>query len=227
MKTLILLITIFTLFTFLASTAFGEVSLGADIVSRYVFRGTDFGNAPHFQPYLSYSINNFGIGALAAYPIGAPNAGSEEIDLYLSYSVPLANGEIVGTFYDYYYPTAGVEFFEFDDGEGAHTMEIELAYYGVINLLGSMVVYNDEDNSAYAEAGITREIGDVTLDMFLGASLGESANWYFTEEAALINVGLKASKEIPITDKFALPVFSSFIVNPDSEKAHVVFGMSF
>lgn len=225
MKKLILFIMICTLF---ASTAFGEVSLGTDIVSRYVFRGTDFGNAPHIKPFLSYSLKNMEIGSFAAYPIGAPDAGSEEIDLYLSYTIPLANGEIVGSFYDYYYPTAGIDFFDFDDGEGAHTMEVEVAYYGMINLLGSMVVYNDEDNSAYAEAGITREIGKVTLDVFLGASLGESTNWYYTEEAGLINVGLKASKEILVTETFVLPVFGSFIINPtpDNEKAHFVFGLS-
>lgn len=43
-----------------ASAQFG---LGADVVSRYVWRGTDFGNAASVQPYISYTAGVLEIGA--------------------------------------------------------------------------------------------------------------------------------------------------------------------
>ena len=43
------------LFMATAVPASAEVGLGADVVSRYIFRGVDFGNSAAVQPYLSVS----------------------------------------------------------------------------------------------------------------------------------------------------------------------------
>ena len=40
-----------------------SVDLGADIMSRYVWRGTDFGNTAAIQPSLSFSSGGFTVGA--------------------------------------------------------------------------------------------------------------------------------------------------------------------
>jgi hypothetical protein len=40
-------------------------------------------------------------------------------------------------------------------------------------------------------------------------------------------MSFSGSKEIQISDSFALPVFGSFILNPDAEAAFLVFGVSF
>ncbi|MFL2624563.1 MAG: hypothetical protein ACJ0O6_01000 [Candidatus Marisimplicoccus sp.] len=40
-------------------------------------------------------------------------------------------------------------------------------------------------------------------------------------------MSFSGSKDIQITDSFALPVFGSFIVNPEAETAFLVFGVSF
>ena len=41
------------------SSAAGQVSLGADVVSRYVWRGVDFGESMSVQPSLSFSAGGF------------------------------------------------------------------------------------------------------------------------------------------------------------------------
>jgi hypothetical protein len=41
------------------------------------------------------------------------------------------------------------------------------------------------------------------------------------------NVGLSAGKELKITDKFAIPVTGSVILNPETEQFYIVFGFSF
>jgi hypothetical protein len=39
-------------------------------------------------------------------------------------------------------------------------------------------------------------------------------------------VGISARKEIPLTEKFALPVSVSLITNPQAGKIYLVFGIS-
>ena len=50
-----------------SAPATAEVGIGADVVSRYIFRGTDFGNAVTVQPGLTYSTDSFEIGAWSSW----------------------------------------------------------------------------------------------------------------------------------------------------------------
>lgn len=55
-----------------------EVQLGADVVSRYIWRGTDFGESMSVQPGLSLSVGALTVGTWASYAISAPGAGANE-----------------------------------------------------------------------------------------------------------------------------------------------------
>jgi len=61
------------------------LSIGADLVSRYVWRGLDYGASPSIQPYMEAAIGNFAIGAWGAYTTNLP--GVQEVDLYLRYTI--------------------------------------------------------------------------------------------------------------------------------------------
>jgi hypothetical protein len=43
----------------------------------------------------------------------------------------------------------------------------------------------------------------------------------------VVNLGLTASKEMELTDKFSIPVSVSYILNPETERTFLVFGVSF
>jgi hypothetical protein len=60
-----------TIMMLFALSAYSQVSFGADVVSRYVWRGTDFGNSASVQPTLGFSFGNFEIGALGSYALTA------------------------------------------------------------------------------------------------------------------------------------------------------------
>ncbi|MCW8818976.1 MAG: hypothetical protein OQK61_01520, partial [Ignavibacteriaceae bacterium] len=61
--------------------------VGADVVSRYVWRGTQFGDGIAVQPWLSYSFPGIGVevGAWGSYDLSDEDAS--EADLYVT--VPL------------------------------------------------------------------------------------------------------------------------------------------
>ena len=47
------------------------ISISCDLMSRYVWRGTDFGGSPSIQPGIEYSKAGFSIGAWGAYAISS------------------------------------------------------------------------------------------------------------------------------------------------------------
>ena len=50
-----------------------ELSVGTDIVSRYIWRGIDLGgNTPSIQPTLEFSTGGFAVGFWGAYSLSDP-----------------------------------------------------------------------------------------------------------------------------------------------------------
>lgn len=206
-----------------------SASVGADVVSRYVWRGADFGESMSVQPALTFSFGNLEAGAWGSYSVSASGAGANENDLWASYTVSAGNGASFSLgFTDYYFPSPDAEF-GFRNAD-AHTMEISLGLSGPesfpISLYGGMLVKNDPDNSVYLEASLPIDAVDgVEVGLVAGMVTGASG-FYGTEGAALVNLGVSAGTEVEITESFSLPVSVSWIVNPDSERAFLVFGMS-
>ena len=207
-----------------------KFDLGTDLVSRYVWRGTDFGNSPAIQPWATYSNAGFTIGAWGSY---STNSNSmQEADLFVSYDIK----EIVTlTVTDYFFPngfSAGNNYFEYGQDSTGHVFEGMLAFNGVDGFpVSIMAAYNfygaDPDNAFYFELGYGNTYKDVDYNVFLGAGTG---NYYLAGENSndfgLVNLGLSLAKEIQITDKFSLPVSASLITNPTAESIFIVFGIS-
>lgn len=211
----------------LSPTASAQVNIGADLVSRYVWRGTDFGESFSIQPTLEYSAGTFVAGTWASYAVVPDGAGFNEHDLYLSVSVGAFSVGVT----DYYFPTPeGPGFFNFEnEGQGGHQIEPFASFTGPeafpITLYGAVFVYNEPENSVYLEASYPFTVEGVDMGITAGMTPMESA-FYGTSKAGLINVGLSASKAVPITDEFALPIGVSYIINPYTERTFLVFGIS-
>jgi hypothetical protein len=138
---------------------------------------------------------------------------------------------------DYYYPNAGIKIGNFNNydnvnGAGAHTIEAGLNITGPesfpLSLSGYVNVYNDEGNNTYVQADYSLNVQDVGLGFFIGAAAGseENPDYYGSDKFNVINIGLKASKQIKITEDFLLPVSCSYILNPRAEISYLVFCIS-
>ena len=104
-----------------------KLNVGADIMSRYIWRGTDYGHSPSIQPTLSLTAGGFEIGGWGAI---ATNSFYQEIDLYAKYT--LKNFSVILT--DYYIPSVtgtssspDSSYFNYTDDETAHSLEVFLA----------------------------------------------------------------------------------------------------
>jgi len=207
-------------------------SLGADVVSRYIWRGIDFGESLSLQPALAYSAGGFEIGTWASYSVSADGAGANEHDLYAAYRFDLGNQSSVTLgVTDYYFPAPeGADWSNYEgDGDGAHWIELMAGVTGPagfpISLTGLMMVHNDPDGSLYVEASYPVSAPGVDLGLTLGLVANESA-FYGVATASVINLGLSAAKELRVTDSFALPLSVSYIVNPTHERSYLVCGIS-
>ncbi|MFZ6033425.1 MAG: TorF family putative porin [Melioribacter sp.] len=213
-----------------------ELSVGADVVSRYIWRGADLGNNnPSIQPTIELSSGGFAAGFWGAYPMSDP-AGLNEIDFYASYSFSLGKaGDLSIGFTDYMNPNSGTKignFNNYDDAEGpgAHFIELNVGYGGSesfpVSISFNYFLYNVENNPVYVELGYSTSVKDVSLDLFLGATPGEDALYYGTDSFNIIYLGITAGKSIKISESFELPVFGSVILNPATEDLFYVIGIS-
>jgi len=138
-------------------------------------------------------------------------------------------GDFSFLFTDYYFPNAGLRYGSYEN-PGAHTLEVGVSYAGSdafpIMFAAFMNVYNDDDNSVYFEVGYSTNVSDVGIDLFVGGTPGGDSRFYGTRDFNVINIGVTASKEISISEKFSLPIFSSYVLNPNLEIGYLIFGLS-
>ncbi len=191
------------------------VGFGADVVNRYVWRGTDFGNAVSVQPGMSISHGNIEIGAWSSWAI--TDGGANENDLYASFS----SGPIGITLTDYYFPglTEDDSFFSFSNDDAVHILEISasLALDGMpLSALAAFNFSGDPDDSFWVEA--TYDLGEME-ETAVSVTAGFGNGVYTTDtDPALVSVGLNMGKG---------DYFASYILNPNRESSFLVFGRSF
>jgi hypothetical protein len=198
-----------------AIPASAEVGFGADVVSRYVWRGTDFGNAVSVQPGISYSTGAVEIGAWSSWAI--TGGGANENDLYISY----AAGPVSITLSDYYFPglTANDRFWSYSDDKGVHILELMATYATEdmpVSVTGAFNVSGDSEDSFWLEA--TYDLGEID-ETAVSITAGAGNGVYTADtDPMLVTVGVNVSKG---------DYFASYILNPDRETTFLVFGRSF
>jgi hypothetical protein len=210
----------------ISTSANAEVSFGADAVSRYIFRGTDFGNAVTVQPSLSYSTDSFEVGAWSSWAID--DGGSNENDLYVTVNA----GPVAITMTDYYFPgfdtetdSTGAErdvnrdFFSYSDEDGVHILELSAsADIGMASVLGAINVSGDLEDADPVTASLPLEVLS-SDDVEVGLTVGAGDGVYTTDtDPNLVQVSL---------DVASGDYFGQFILNPEAEITFLVFGMSF
>ncbi len=220
-----------------SASAEGPVTLGLDVVSRYVWRGLVFGDSPCLQPWAGVSVAGFSLGTWGSLAI-APPAGADdgstlmEVDLTLARSLALPAGTLTATLADYHYPSDGRSYFESaDDSTGSHTLEAGLTYRGPerfpLGLCGTVNIHHDDDHAAYLEATWPLTAGTVAATFVAGVALGSSA-LYAVEEDGLhcTEAGVTVSRPLPISTGFEPILKVSWIVNPHDERVHLVAALS-
>ncbi len=172
------------------------VDLGADLYSRYIWRGSQFGgNSPSLQPALTATYKNLEVGVWGAYSLGGINP-AQETDLYLSYSFG-KNDMFSAIITDYFFPTENkiYNYFEYDNDKTGHIFEgslnfngtdkLPITFSGYVNFYGAdapvlgdnsadTITFNkktDIQYSNYFELGYNTKSGNTDLNFFMGFTI--------------------------------------------------------
>ena len=146
---------------------------------------------------------------------------------------------------DYYLPKEDTlnHYFNYKKNETGHLFELSAKFLGTdkipftllvaTNVYGADAKKSNSDNqfSTYVEAGYNFKIQDTECNAFLGFTpnkpdVNKGETGFYGPGPGVINLGVTATKEIKITDKFSLPVSTSLITNPQAENIFLVFGIS-
>jgi hypothetical protein len=185
------------------------------LYSRYVWRGVSFGNAPSIQGLLSYSLGNFEVGSYGAVTLNGNKQGyGNTIEVYAKYKYKNFSLTVNDYFFFEAFDSLN-SYFRYNGERTTHFVEAILKYEG--KKVGLTAAYNfytrrsDETRALYLEANY-RPHPDVVL--FAGY-LTDASFLNFHDRGGFTNLGIRGTRRIPITDRFALPVQMSVIVNPN------------
>ena len=208
-----------------------ETTICGDVVSSYIWRGQDLGNAS-LQPTLGVGYKGLSLTAWGS--VGLANADdTKEFDLTLAYS---AGGFNIGVT-DYWF-NAGLDpenrYFKYDAHGTNHVFEANIGYdFGVASLQWfTNFAGNDGFNkdgkraySSYVEVVVPFKLATVDWTATAGA-VPYATDFYGTNGFAVTNLSLRATKDIKVTDSFTIPVFGQVTGNPCSQKAYLVLGFT-
>lgn len=233
------------------------LQFGADLMSRYVWRGINLGgSSPSIQPWVKYDIanrdssNTITIGTWGAYTFSPTS--NQEVDLYLSFSHKnVFSITLTDYFFPEYYQTIErSNYFNFDKDSTCHILEGIISFNGTekipltflfgMNLYGNDAHRINSDGSTgkifmtkYIEVGYKKSLKGIDFNAFLGAAIDKpnvdkgELGFYGNKTAGVINFGLKVSKSVKISDSYLLPVQTLLITNPEANNIFLVFGISF
>lgn len=224
-----------------------ETYLDADIVSHYMWRGTDMGGIS-IQPeaYISWR----GLTLKADGNAGFDSTDPKEFDLTLGYE---RFGFNIGVT-DYW--VSGIDkndrYFHYEK-KGAHQLELNLGYSWQYGSLQAYTIFWGNDYrisgkqaySTYLELSVPFKLGDVDFTAAVGGTPFESAgydevlenqgffgdethyihHYYYAEGPACIMASLRATKTLDLGIAH-LPIFAEVHANPYLQTANFLVGVT-
>ena len=208
-----------------------ETSVGADLVSGYIWRGQDFGGAS-IQPSLSIAYKGLSLSTWGS--VGFDSNDCKELDLTLAYE----NGGFSISITDFWAmsPEDDIKYFQYGAHSTAHVFEAQIGYdFGPLainwytNIAGADGVNEEGERaySSYISLAAPFTLGGLDWTAEVGATPWATDYYSNADGFAVCDISLNASKEIKITDSFSVPAFGKLTFNPASNKAYFTFGLSF
>lgn len=215
-----------------------EASVGADLVSSYIWRGQELGGVS-FQPALSVAWKGLSLTAWGS--VGWESEFAKEFDLTLGYSIKGFSVSVT----DYSF-SSGTNFktganingkyFHFGSWSTLHVFEAQVGYdFGFLavnwftNIGGNDGLKSNGKRaySSYFSLSAPFKLGGLDWAATVGATPWETSFYNGGSNGfAVSEVSLQATKTFQIRDSFSLPVYAKAIWNPATENAFFVFGLT-
>lgn len=216
-----------------------EASVGADLVSGYIWRGQELGDVS-IQPSASVSWKGLSLTAWGSASWGREYA--KEFDLTLGYTVKGFSVSLT----DYSFSKGSNfktgeaidgKYFHFGSWSTLHVYEAQMGYdFGFLavnwytNIGGNDGLKSNGKRAYSSYLSLSAPFSWAGLDWnaTVGATPWETSFYNGGSNGfAVSEVSLQAAKSIRITERYSLPLFAKVIWNPAMERGFFVAGMSF
>lgn len=202
-----------------------EADLTFDFVSSYAWRGMELGSVS-LQPELSVGWKGLSFSVWGSVGLAKPR---NEVDLTLSYTI----GGLKLSVIDYWDDSGGIKYFSYQPKETGHCFEGAILYdFGPVAVSwqtffagADLQADGRRAFSSYFEVSAPFRL--ITLDWLAKAGVVPwASDYYGTQRFSFQLVSLRATKDIPCSEKFHLPIFAELMVNPTIGKLYFVAGFT-
>lgn len=215
-----------------AYTSRSPFSLDLELVSRYVWRGSEYGEGATFFPKLTYTNGGFNVYALGCTGL---NGDYKEVNLGLQYKLKDLTMTLANS-----YATSrsgqSDEYLNFSPKTTRHSLDLRLMYEPnqlPFWFFGSCFVYGNDRlvdgrqaYSSYLELGYRKSfLPHQTFSLALGATPNKSFYTNYKQSAGFVNVTLQYAVGLQL-GKINLPVSVAYTVNPQREKSYVYLSLT-
>lgn len=199
--------------------------MGIDLVNQYIWRGQDMANFS-LQPTLGVEWKGLSFSTWGS--VGFDKDDTKELDFILAYT---KKGFNVGVT-DYWFSQGN--YFQYKAHKTTHVWEANIGYdFGFFsaqwftNFAGDDGI-NDGKRAYSSYFELSAPFSLLTLDWT--ATFGAvpyATTFYNANGFCVTNVGLRATKDFLIKQKYHLPVFVGLTANPRNEKIYLLCGAGF
>ncbi|HCT95034.1 MAG: hypothetical protein A2X19_09725 [Bacteroidetes bacterium GWE2_39_28] len=202
-----------------------EFTANALLVSRYLWRGQDYGHAPSFQPGAELIWRGFTFGAWSALKIAGE--GEPELDFYISKEV----GKFTIALWDYwsYDKLMRTQYFDYNSATTSHMFEGQIIYStgerNQFNLMLSSLFFGaDPTKSLYGEVEYVREFRKNEIALVAGYQFkGE----YYAQNSGFVNIGCSYLRYLWDFGKYSTFISFSLTANPALKKTFFAVAVGF
>ena len=202
-----------------------SATLGVDFVNQYIWRGQDMANVS-LQPTLGVEWKGLSLSTWGS--VGFDKDDTKELDFTLAYSKKSFNVGIT----DYWFSEGN--YFQYKAHKTTHIWEANIGYdFGFLNVQWfTNFAGNDGTNdgkraySSYFELTAPFRLAKLDWKATFGA-VPYATTSYNANGFCVTNIGLRATKDFVIKQKYHLPVFVGVTANPRNEKVYLLCGVSF
>ena len=204
-------------------------TISANLVNQYIWRGQDLGDVS-VQPALGISWKGVSLSSFGNVGLSDKD-DTKEFDLTGAYTFKGLNMGIT----DYWFNQPNKQYFCYAAHKTSHIFEANVGYnFGPLSLQWyTNFAGNDGVNkngnraySSYVEISAPFTFATCDWNAAVGAVPYRTSFYSDVNGFAITNVSLRATKAIPITSSFTLPIYAQITANPSNEKAYYIFGFT-
>lgn len=204
-------------------------TISANLVNQYIWRGQDLGDVS-VQPTLGISWKGVSLSSFGNVGLSDKD-DTKEFDLTGAYTFKGLNMGIT----DYWFNQPNKQYFCYAAHKTSHIFEANVGYnFGPLalqwytNFAGNDGINKNGNRaySSYVEISAPFTFATCDWNAAVGAVPYRTSFYSDVNGFAITNVSLRATKAIPITSSFTLPIYAQITANPSNEKAYFIFGFT-